>query len=84
MSCLRKLRISTRSVVSSPGAKAQFCGYRQALAFPGPRLSLSRNTLARLHKDLAHSASAEAWSRLGYDKRAQQEARQAFELAANS
>jgi eukaryotic-like serine/threonine-protein kinase len=32
---------------------------------------------------LAHSALAEAWSRLGYDKKAQQEARQAYELAAN-
>jgi eukaryotic-like serine/threonine-protein kinase len=32
---------------------------------------------------LAHSALAEAWSRLGYDKRAQEEARQAYELAAN-
>jgi DNA-binding winged helix-turn-helix (wHTH) protein/TolB-like protein len=32
---------------------------------------------------LAHSALAEAWSRLGYDKKAQQEAKQAYELAAN-
>jgi tetratricopeptide (TPR) repeat protein len=32
---------------------------------------------------LAHSALAEAWSRLGYDKKAQQEARQAYELSAN-
>ena len=32
---------------------------------------------------LAHSALAEAWSRLGYDKRAREEARQAYELAAN-
>jgi eukaryotic-like serine/threonine-protein kinase len=32
---------------------------------------------------LAHSALAESWSRLGYDKKAQQEARQAYELAAN-
>jgi DNA-binding winged helix-turn-helix (wHTH) protein/tetratricopeptide (TPR) repeat protein len=32
---------------------------------------------------LAHSALAEAWSRLGYDKKAQPEARQAYELAAN-
>ena len=32
---------------------------------------------------LAHSALAEAWYRLGYDKRAQDEARQAYELAAN-
>ena len=32
---------------------------------------------------LAHSALAEAWSRLGYDKKAQQEARQAYELSAD-
>src|ERR1700689_5234784 len=32
---------------------------------------------------LAHSALAEAWSRLGYDKKAQPEARQAYELSAN-
>ena len=32
---------------------------------------------------MAHSALAESWSRLGYDKKAQQEARQAYELAAN-
>jgi eukaryotic-like serine/threonine-protein kinase len=32
---------------------------------------------------LAHSALAEAWSRLGYDQKAQSEARQAYELSAN-
>jgi DNA-binding winged helix-turn-helix (wHTH) protein/tetratricopeptide (TPR) repeat protein len=32
---------------------------------------------------LAHSALAEAWSRLGYDKKAQPEARQAYDLSAN-
>jgi eukaryotic-like serine/threonine-protein kinase len=32
---------------------------------------------------LAHSALAEAWSRLGYDKKAQQEARQAYDLSSN-
>jgi eukaryotic-like serine/threonine-protein kinase len=32
---------------------------------------------------LAHSALAEAWSRLGYDKKAQSEARQAYDLSAN-
>src|ERR1700733_6483637 len=32
---------------------------------------------------LAHSALAEAWSRLGYDKKAQQEARQAYDLSAS-
>ena len=32
---------------------------------------------------LAHSALAEAWLRLGYDKNAQQEARQGYDLSAN-
>jgi DNA-binding winged helix-turn-helix (wHTH) protein/tetratricopeptide (TPR) repeat protein len=32
---------------------------------------------------LGHSALAEAWSRLGYDKKAEQEARAAYQLAAN-
>jgi eukaryotic-like serine/threonine-protein kinase len=32
---------------------------------------------------LAHSALAEAWSQLGYDKKAQSEARQAYDLSAN-
>jgi tetratricopeptide (TPR) repeat protein len=32
---------------------------------------------------LAHSALAEAWSRLGYDKKAREEARQAYDLSAN-
>jgi eukaryotic-like serine/threonine-protein kinase len=32
---------------------------------------------------LGHSALAEAWSRLGYDRKAQQEARQAYDLSTN-
>jgi DNA-binding winged helix-turn-helix (wHTH) protein/tetratricopeptide (TPR) repeat protein len=32
---------------------------------------------------LAHSALAEAWSRLGYDKKAQAEAKQAYDMSAN-
>ena len=32
---------------------------------------------------LSHSALAEAWSRLGYDQKAQSEARQAYDLSAN-
>jgi eukaryotic-like serine/threonine-protein kinase len=32
---------------------------------------------------LGHSALAEAWSRLGYDKRAKEEARAAYQLASN-
>src|SRR5580704_6280305 len=44
---------------------------------------LQRAIAADPKYSLAHSALAEAWSRMGYDKKAQQEARQAFELAAN-
>jgi eukaryotic-like serine/threonine-protein kinase len=44
---------------------------------------LQRAIAADPNYSLAHSALAEAWWRLGYDKKAQQEARQAFELAAN-
>jgi DNA-binding winged helix-turn-helix (wHTH) protein/TolB-like protein/Flp pilus assembly protein TadD len=44
---------------------------------------LQRAIAADPKYSLAHSALAEAWSQLGYDKKAQQEARQAYELAAN-
>src|SRR5580700_8576040 len=44
---------------------------------------LQRAITADPKYSLAHSALAEAWSRMGYDKKAQQEARQAYELAAN-
>jgi len=44
---------------------------------------LQQATAADPKYSLAHSALAEAWSRLGYDKKAQQEAKQAYELAAN-
>jgi DNA-binding winged helix-turn-helix (wHTH) protein/Tfp pilus assembly protein PilF/TolB-like protein len=44
---------------------------------------LQRAIAADPKYSLGHSALAEAWSRLGYDKKAQQEARQAYELAAN-
>jgi eukaryotic-like serine/threonine-protein kinase len=44
---------------------------------------LRQATAADPKFSLAHSALAEAWSRLGYAKQAQQEARQAYELAAN-
>jgi DNA-binding winged helix-turn-helix (wHTH) protein/tetratricopeptide (TPR) repeat protein/TolB-like protein len=44
---------------------------------------LQRATAADPKFALAHSALAEAWSRLGYDKKAQQEARQAYDLSAN-
>ena len=44
---------------------------------------LQRAIAADPKYSLAHSALAEAWSRLGYDKKAQQEARQAYDLASN-
>jgi len=44
---------------------------------------LERATAADPKFSLAHSALAEAWSRLGYAKKAQQEARLAYELSAN-
>jgi DNA-binding winged helix-turn-helix (wHTH) protein/Tfp pilus assembly protein PilF/TolB-like protein len=44
---------------------------------------LQRAVAADPKYSLAHSALAEAWSQLGYDKKAQQEARQAYDLSAN-
>jgi DNA-binding winged helix-turn-helix (wHTH) protein/tetratricopeptide (TPR) repeat protein len=44
---------------------------------------LQRAVAADLKYPLAHSALAEAWFRLGYEKKAQREARQGYELAAN-
>jgi DNA-binding winged helix-turn-helix (wHTH) protein/tetratricopeptide (TPR) repeat protein/TolB-like protein len=44
---------------------------------------LQRAVAADPKYSLAHSAMAEAWSRLGYDKRARQEAQLAYELGAN-
>ena len=44
---------------------------------------LQRAIAADPKYSLAHSALAEAWSRLGYDKKAQQEAKQAFDLSSN-
>jgi DNA-binding winged helix-turn-helix (wHTH) protein/TolB-like protein/Flp pilus assembly protein TadD len=44
---------------------------------------LQRAIAADPKYSLAHSALAEAWSRLGYDKKARQEAQQAFDLSTN-
>ncbi len=44
---------------------------------------LQRAIAADPKYSLAHSALAEAWSRLGYDKKAQLEAKQAYDLSAN-
>jgi eukaryotic-like serine/threonine-protein kinase len=44
---------------------------------------LQRAIAADPKYSLAHSALAEAWARLGYDKKAKQEAQQAYDLSAN-
>ena len=44
---------------------------------------LQRAVAADPKYSLAHSALAEAWSRLGYDKKARQEAQQAYDLSTN-
>ncbi len=44
---------------------------------------LQRAIAADPKYSLAHSALAEAWSRLGYDKKAQEEARQGYDLSGN-
>ena len=49
----------------------------------GARDLLQQAVAADPKYSMAHSALAEAWSRLGYDKKAQPEARQAYELSAN-
>src|SRR5580704_12800256 len=49
----------------------------------GARDLLQRAIAADPKYSLAHSALAEAWSRLGYDKKARQEAQQAFDLSTN-
>jgi DNA-binding winged helix-turn-helix (wHTH) protein/tetratricopeptide (TPR) repeat protein/TolB-like protein len=44
---------------------------------------LQRAIAADPKYSLAHSALAEAWSRLGYEKKARQEAKEAYDLSAN-
>jgi DNA-binding winged helix-turn-helix (wHTH) protein/tetratricopeptide (TPR) repeat protein/TolB-like protein len=55
----------------------------RALDAPGARDLLQQAVAADPKFALAHSALAEAWLRLGYDKNAQQEARQGYDLSAN-
>jgi DNA-binding winged helix-turn-helix (wHTH) protein/tetratricopeptide (TPR) repeat protein/TolB-like protein len=49
----------------------------------GARDLLQQAVAADPKFSLAHSALAEAWSRLGYDKEARQESKQAYDLSAN-
>jgi eukaryotic-like serine/threonine-protein kinase len=55
----------------------------RALDAPEARDLLEQAVAADPKFALAHSALAEAWIRLGYDKNAQQEARQGYDLSTN-
>src|SRR3984885_8901119 len=55
----------------------------RALDAPEARDLLQQAVAADPKFALSHSALAEAWLRLGYDKNAQQEARQGYDLSAN-
>ena len=55
----------------------------RVLDVQGARDLLQQATAADPKFSLTHSALAEAWSRLGYDKKAQQEVGQAYQLSAN-
>jgi DNA-binding winged helix-turn-helix (wHTH) protein/tetratricopeptide (TPR) repeat protein/TolB-like protein len=55
----------------------------RVLDAPEARNLLQRAIAADPKYSLAHSALAEAWSRLGYDKNARQEAKQAYDSSAN-
>jgi tetratricopeptide (TPR) repeat protein len=49
----------------------------------GARGLLEKAVAAEPNYPLAHSALSEAWSKLGYDEKAKQEAKKAFDLSAN-
>jgi eukaryotic-like serine/threonine-protein kinase len=74
---------------SSPSNRGAARLYAEGLArlrvldAPEARDLLQQAVAADPKFSLAHSALAEAWSRLGYDKKAQQEARQAYDLSAS-
>jgi tetratricopeptide (TPR) repeat protein len=79
--------VSVRDYLSSnrEGARLYSEGLSRLRVFDAlaARDLLQRAVTADPKYPLAHSALAEAYSRLGYDRKAQQEARQAFDLAAN-
>jgi DNA-binding winged helix-turn-helix (wHTH) protein/tetratricopeptide (TPR) repeat protein len=82
--------VETVSVrASSPSNRDAARLYAEGLArlrvldAPAARDFLEQSVALDPKFSLAHSALAEAWSRLGYDKKAQQEARKGYELSAN-
>jgi len=92
----KKLGVEAVSPVEAVSVRAALPSNREAARLYSEGLARLRVFDAQAARDLlqgaiaadpkyslAHSALAEAWSRLGYDKKAQEEARLAWELAAN-
>src|SRR5580698_3007641 len=93
---LKKLGVKAVSPVEAVSVRASSPSNREAARLYSEGLArlrvfdaleardlLQQATAADPKFSLADSALAEAWSRLGYPKKAQQEARQAYELSAN-
>ncbi len=91
-----KLGVEALSPVEAVGVRASLPANRDAARLYSEGLArlrvwdaleardlLQRATAADPKFALAHSALAEAWSRLGYAKKAQLEARQAYDLSTN-
>ncbi len=91
-----KLRVEEVSPLEAVGVRASLPANREAVRLYseglarlrvfdalGARDLLSQAIAADSKFALAHSAMAEAWSQLGYDKKAQSEARQAYDLSTN-
>jgi eukaryotic-like serine/threonine-protein kinase len=74
------------SLPSNPAAARLYAeGLKQLRLydFLGARDSLEKAVAAEPTYPMAHSALAEAWQGLGYDQKAKEEAKKAFELSAN-
>jgi serine/threonine protein kinase len=74
------------SLPSNPAAARLYAeGLKQLRLFDflGARDLLERATATEPTYAMAHSALAGAWSRLGYDEKAKEEAKKAFELSTN-
>jgi len=74
------------SLPSNPAAARLYAeGLNQLRLFDflGARDLLEKATAAEPPYPMAHSALAEAWQRLGYDLKAKEEAKKAFDLSAN-
>src|SRR4029450_9648704 len=75
------LRPSVPATAAAVRAYAEGLSRLRQLDAVAARVSLERAVTADPEYPLAHSALAEAWASLGYDTRAADEARRAFDLS---